>query len=147
MENTYTPQENFMIDISMVLENDQKAYNYLREKAKHVYFTDQGASVLSDSIREYVEENIANAIKDQNSLGRDLIMNAMLGWGAAPYDLIARDMLKELAEDPDLKIYTLSDGNGQKIMRAPYEQIFKYLLKTHGSSVDYSLKYRGYTVA
>jgi len=125
MNTEYTPQERFAQDIALVLDNDAQAYAKIQQRAKEIRkYADSSAPKLSDFIRQLVEESVLNALKDKETLGTWLIREVMLGWGVAPYDLMARDILAELAEHEP--IYTLEKENSFKI-RGTYAEVMKAL--------------------
>ena len=143
MENNYTPAEFHALTINTILENDSKAYETIRIRALEVYKFEAGTSKLSDFIREYMENSVCDSIKG-DGIGAWLIREVMLGWGVAPYDIIARDILAELENCEETRLYTLK-GEGVK-MRGTWLEIGKFLHKKHGQSVEYSLNFNGYTI-
>lgn len=145
MSKEYTAQERYALDITTILENDFKAYEKILKRAKELrkFEVEGSAARLSDFIRELVEDSVVDALKDDNSLGMWLVREVMLGWGVAPYDIIARDILAELAQNEPL--YTLEKDGAYKF-RGTYEEVFKHLLKDQGQSVDYATTHGGYSI-
>jgi len=127
MENTYTPQQQFALDVAMILENDKKSYQKIQQRAKEIRkHSNSSASLLSDFIREMVESSVINAINDVDNVGHWLIREVMFGWGVAPYDIIAREILAEL--ELNEPFYTLEKDGAYKI-RGTYEDIKQQLEK------------------
>ena len=91
--------EQFARDIRLVLDNDHAAYLSLQAAAKRLNSTYE----LAEFIRDYVEENIALAMRHRASdylagVGTLLIAQLCTGWGIEPFMRIAAEIRAELSE-------------------------------------------------
>ena len=92
-----TPIEQFVEDYTLVIDNDQEAYNHAKECATtHTHLHE-----VSDCMKEQYNEAIASALdilresNDVEGVTVDLMSQILLGWGTAAFDRIARHYQEE----------------------------------------------------
>ena len=92
-----TSTEQFVQDFTLVVDNDQDAYNEARECARqHTHLHE-----VSDCMRGQYEEAIASALavlRESDGVEEitvDLMAQILQGWGAAAFDRIARHYMEE----------------------------------------------------
>jgi hypothetical protein len=92
-----TPVEQFVEDFTLVVDNDQEAYNEARECASaHIHLHE-----VSDCMREQYETAISAALEvlresdGVEAVTVNLMSQILLGWGVAPFDSIARHYMEK----------------------------------------------------
>lgn len=86
--------EQFVKDFTLVVDNDQDAYNEARECAN--WHGHNGIAAVSDCLKEQYENAIASALEvlrnsDEVEEVTVLLMSQILnGWGSDAFDAIAR---------------------------------------------------------
>ncbi len=94
MNENPTARQQFVRDISLVIDNDYETYNLTRDEAKRLNDVYQ----LAEFLKEFVETQIENAIGN-NLIGAQLIREICNGYGTDAYADYARDIMAELAEN------------------------------------------------
>lgn len=88
-----TAKAQFAEDFLLVADNDYEFYNSLKESAKEL----DSVPALSDKLRneyELLAEQVCELVDENISDIAGLLVRQLLqGWGSAPFDEIARELL------------------------------------------------------
>lgn len=91
-----TPIEQFVEDYTLVVDNNQEAYEEARECVSHHTHLHE----VSDCIKEQYEQAIADALKVLRDSEKvegvtvDLMAQILNGWGSDAFDRIARHYME-----------------------------------------------------
>ena len=92
-----TPVEQFVSDFTLVVDNDQEAYNEAREcVSNHTHLHE-----ASDCLRDQYERAIVEALEvlkgnwGVQDVTVDLMSQILLGWGSDAFDRIARHYMEK----------------------------------------------------
>jgi len=86
-----TARHQFASDYALVIDNDQEGYSQALDIAREACGS---VSKASDKYREQFEEAISQVVERERENGNELIANLigqmLIGFGSAPFDLIAK---------------------------------------------------------
>lgn len=103
-----TARNQFVQDVSLVLDNDRESYELIQAKAKELMaqekFINSANWLLAKFIENYVESTISKALKQRPSdytagVGSLLVAQLCFGWGIDPYYDIAQEITSALARE------------------------------------------------
>ena len=91
-----TAREQFRDDVSLVLDNDAKAYAKIMQYARSMKDKEWSVPVLADYIAGVYEDAIVGAINERHELGALLIRQVCLNWGSDAFISMARNIYNEM---------------------------------------------------
>ena len=95
-----TARNQFVQDVSLVLDNDRESYELIQAKAKELMAQEEFINFANWLLATFIKDYVENAIDEMASndlVGGLLIREICFGWGIDPFFDYAESITRELA--------------------------------------------------